>query len=127
MEIVTNFIFLGSEMTADCDCSHKIKRRLLLGRKTITKPCQFIKKHSHYFADQVKALVFPLVMYRCESWTKKKVECRRTAALKLCWGRLLRVPWTARSHKSIQKEIHPEYSLEGPMLKLKLQFFGHLI
>ena len=111
-------IFLGFKITADGDCSHKIKRLLLLGRKTLPT-----KVHI------VEAMVFPVVIYKCESWTIKKAQCQRTDAFELwCWGRLLRVPWTARrSNQSILKEINPEYSLEGLMLKLKLQYFGHLM
>ena len=130
VEIVACFIFLGSEITADCDCSHKIKRRMLLGRKAMTNLVSLLKSTVTVLLTKVyivKALFFPLVMYRYESWTEKKAECWRIDALKLCWERLLRVPWTARSHQSILKEIQPEYSLEGLMLKLKLQFFGHLM
>ena len=118
-----------SKITAVGDCSHEIKRRLLLGRKIYDQPKQHIIKQSHYFANKarkvhlVKAMVFPVVMYRCESWTVKKAECQRIDAFELwCWRRLLRVPWTARrSNQSILKEISPEYSLEGLMLRLKLQ------
>ena len=175
METVTDFIFLGSKITADGDRSHEIKRRLLLGRKAMTnlrlvaqscpilcnpmgppgpsvhrdspgkntgvgchailqddKPRQHIKKQRHYFATEVhlvKAMVFPAVMYGCESWVTKKAECQGIDGFELwCWRRLLRVPWTARrSNQSILEEISPEYSLEGLMLKLKLQYFGHLM
>ena len=112
-----------SKITADGACSHEITRRLLLGRKSYDKPQQSIKVHI------VKAMVFPVVMYGCESWTIKKTECQRNDAFELwCWRRLLRVPWTARrSNQSILKEINSEYSLEGLMLKLKLQYFGDLM
>ena len=131
MEAVIDFVFLGSKITADGDCSHEIKRHLLLGRR-YAQPRQLIKKQRHYFAKKgqsSQAMVFPVVMYGCESWTVKKPECRRIDAFELwCWRRLLRVPWTARrSNQSILKEISPEYSLEGLMLKLKLQYFGHLM
>ena len=114
METVTGFIFLGSKITADGDCSHKIKRPLLLGRKAMTN---------------LKAMVFPVVMYGCERWTIKKAECRRIDAFELwCYRRLLRVPWTARrSNQSILKEISSEYALEGLMLKLKVQYLGYLM
>ena len=124
METVTDVIFLGSKIIADGDCSHEIKRWLLLGRKALTSLDSIIKKQRHYFADKihlVKAMVFPVVMYGCESWTIKKAECWRIDAFELwCWRRLLRVPWTARSNQSILKEISPEYSLEELMLKLSL-------
>ena len=131
-EAMTDFIFLGSKITADGDCSHEIKRRLLLGRKSYDKPRQHIKKQTHYFADKVlssQSYVFPVAMYGCESWTIQKPEHQRIDAFELMfWKRLLRVPWTAReSSKSILKEISPEYSLERLMLKLKLQHFGHLM
>ena len=130
METVTDFIFLGFKITADGDYSHEIKRHLLLGRKAMTNP-DCIKKQAHYLCQQslVKAMLFPEVMYGCESWTIKKDECWRIDAFELwCWTRLLRVPWTARrSNQSILKEISPEYSLGGLMLKLKLQYFGHLV
>ena len=131
METVTDFIFLGFKITVDGDCSHEVKRRLLLGRKAMTNR-QCIKKQRHYFAKKVhlvKVRIFPVVTYGCESCTIKKAEHRRIDAFELwCWKRLLRVPWTARrSNQSILKEISPEYSLEGLMLKLKLQSFGHLI
>ena len=129
---VSDFIFLGSKITADGDCSHEIKRHLLLGRKVMTKPRQHIQKQKHYLPTKVrliKAMVFPVVMYGCESWTVKKAERRRIDAFELwCWRRLLRVPWTERrSNQSILKEISPGCSLEGMMLKLKLQYFGHLM
>ena len=132
MEIVTDFIFLGSKITADSDCSHEIKRRLLHGRKAMTNLDSILKSRDITLSTKVhlvKAIVFPVVMYGCESWTIKKAECRRIDAFELwCWRRLLRVPWTAkRSNQSILKEISPEYSLEGLMLKLKLQYFGHLM
>ena len=132
METVTDFIFLGSKITADGDCSHEIKRHLLLGRKAMTDLDGVLKNRDVTLPKMVhlvKALVFPVVMYRCESWTIKKAEDRRIDAFELwCWRRLLRVPWTARrSNQSILKEMSPEYSLEGLMLKLKLQYFGHLM
>ena len=131
METVTDFIFLGSKITADGDCSHEIKRCLLLGRKAMTNLNSVLKSRDISLPTKVhlvKAMVFPVVMYGCESWTIKKAECQRIEAFKLwCWGRLLRVPWTARrSNQSVLKEITPEYSLEGLMLKLKLQCIGHL-
>ena len=126
MERVTDFIFLGSRITADGDCSHEIKRRLLLGRKAITHLDSILKSRDVTLPTKVqlvKAMVFPVVMYGCESWTVKKAERRRIDAFELwCWRRLLRVPWTVRrSNQSILKEISPEHSLEGLMLKLKLQ------
>ena len=132
METVTDFNFLGSKITADGDCSHEIKRRLLLGRKVKTNLDSILKSRDISLPTKihpVKAMVFPVVMYGCESWTIKKAECQRIDAFELwCWRRLLRVPWTARrSHQSIIKEISPEYSLEGLGLKLKLQYFGHLM
>ena len=132
METVTYFIFLVSKITADGDCSHEIKRCLLLGRKTMTNLDSILKSRDITLPTKVhlvKAMVFPVVMYGCESWIIKKVEHQRIDALELwCWGRLLRVPWTARrSNQSILKEISPDYSLEGLMLKLRLQYFGHLI
>ena len=131
VETLADFIFLGSKITADGDCRHKIKRRLILGRKAMTNLDSILKTRDNTFSTKVclvKAMVFPVVMYGCESWTIKKAECRRIDAFKLsCWRRLLRVPWTARrSNQPILKEISPEYSLEGLMLKLKLQYFGHL-
>ena len=131
IEIVTDFIFLGSKMTADADCSHEIKRRLLLGRKTMTNLDSILESRDITLPTKVhlvKAMVFPVVMYRCESWTIKRAEHRRIVAFELwCWRRLLRVPCTARSNQSILKEISPEYSLEGLMLKLIPQYFGHLM
>ena len=126
VETVSNLIFLGSKITADGDCSHEIKRRLLLGRKAMTNLDSIVKNKDIILPTKVclvKVTVFPVVMYGCESWTIKKAECRRIDAFELwCWRRLLRVPWTARrSNQSILKEISPEYSLEGLMLKLKLQ------
>ena len=128
METVTDFIFLGSKITADGDCSHEIKRRLLLGRKVMTNLDSIFKSRDITLPTKVhlvKAMVFPLVMYGCESWTVKKAECQRIDAFELlCWRRLLRVPWTAkRSNQSILN-ISPGISLEGMMLKLKLQYFG---
>ena len=125
-------IFLGSKITADGECSHEIKRRLLLGRKAMTKLDSILKSRDVTLPTKVhlvKSMVFPVVMYGCESWTIKKVEHRRTDAFELWyWRRLLGFPWTARrSNQSILKEFSPEYSLEGLMLKLKLQYFGHLI
>src|SRR5574337_23786 len=125
-------IFLGSKITADGDCSHEIKRRLLLGRKVMTNLDSTFKSRDITLPTKVclvKAMIFPVVMYGCESWTVKKAEHRRIDAFELrCWRRLLRVPWTARrSNQSILKEISPECSLEGLMLKLKLQHFGHLV
>ena len=130
METVTDFIFLGSKIAADGDCSHEIKRCLLLGRKAMPNLDSILKSRDITLLSKVhivKAMVFPIVMYGCESWTIKKVEHQRTDAFELCcWRRLLRVPWTARrSKQSILKEINPEYSLER--LKLKLQYFGHLM
>ena len=125
-------IFLGSKITADGDCSHEIKRCLLLGRKAMTNLDSILKSRDITFPTKVhlvKAMVFPVVIYGCESWTIKKAECQRIDAFELwCWRRLLRVSWTARrSNQSILKEISLEYSLEGLMLKLKLQYFGHLM
>ena len=124
--------FLGSKITADGDCSHEIKRRLLLGRKVMTNLDSILKSRDITLPTKVrlvKAKVFPVVMYGCESWTVKKAECRRIDAFELwCWKRLLRVPWTARrSNQSILKQVSPGCSLEGLMLKLKLQYFGHLV
>ena len=129
METVTDFIFLGSKITADGDCSHEIKRCLLLGRKAVTNILKSRDITLPTKVHLVKTVIFAIVMYGCESWTIKKAECWRIDAFELwCWRRLLRVPWTARrSNQSILKEISPEYSLEGLMLKLKLQYFGHLI
>ena len=125
-------MFLGSKITADGDCSHEIKRRLLLGRKVMTNLDSILKSRDITVLTKVrlvKAMVFPMVMYGCESWTVKKAERQRIDAFELCcWRRLLRVPWTAkRSNQSILKEISPGISLEGMMLKLKLQYFGHLM
>ena len=130
MKTVTHFIFLGSKMTADGDCSHEINRCLLLGRKAVTNLDSILKSRDITLRTKVhivKAMAFPVVMYGCESWTVKKAERRRIDAFDLwCWRRLLRVPWTARrSNQSILKEINPEYSLEG--LMLRLQYFGHLM
>ena len=132
METVRDFIFLGSKITADGDCSHEIKTRLLLGRKVVTNLDSIFKSRDIILPTKVhlvKAMVFPVVMYGCENWIIKKAEHQRIDAFKLwCWRRLLSVPWTARrSNQSIRKEISPEYSLEGLMLKLKLQSFGHLM
>ena len=132
VEIVSNFIFWGSKITADGDCNHEIKRHLLLGRKAMTNLGSILKSRDITLLTEVcliKAMVFPVVMYGCESWTIKKSECRRIDAFELwCWRRFLRVPWTARrSTQSILKEISPGCSLEGLMLKLKLQYFGHLM
>ena len=129
METVTDFIFLGSKVTADSDCSHEIKRHLLLGRKAIINLDSILKSRDITLLIKVhlvKAMVFPVVMYGCESWTRKKAECGRIDAFKLwCWRRLLRVPWTAR--RSILKEINRKYSLKGLMVKLKLQHFDYLM
>ena len=131
-ETVTNFILGGSKITADSDCSHEIKRRLLLGRKVMTNIDSILKSKDITLPIKVclvKAMIFPVVMYGCEIWTIKKAERQRIDAFELwCWRRLLRVPWTAgRSNQSIIKEISPAYSLEGLMLKLKLQYLGHLM
>ena len=131
-ETMTDFIFLGSQITANGDCSHEIKRCLLFGRKAMTNLDSILKSGDITLPTKVhlvKAMVFPVVMYGCESWTIKKAECQRIDVFELwCWRRLLRVPWTVRrSNQSILKEISPEYSLEGLMLKLKLQYFGHLM
>ena len=125
METVTDFIFLGSKITVNGDCSHEIKRHLLPGQKAMTNLDITLLKKIHL----VKAMVFPVLMYGCESWTIKKAEHRRTDAFDLCcWRSLLKIPWTARrSNQSILEEINPEYSLEGLMLKLKLQSLGHLM
>ena len=132
VETVSNFIFLGFKITIDGDCSHEIKSRLLLGRKAMTNLDSILKSRDITLLTKVhliKTMVFPVVMYGCESWTIKKAELWRTDAFELwCRRRLLRVPWTARrSNQSILKEISPEYSLEGLILKLKLQLFGHLM
>ena len=132
VEMVTDFIFLGSKITADSDCSHEIKRRLLLGRKVMTNLDSILKSKDITLPAKVhlvKAMVFPVVMYGCENWTVKKAELERIDAFELWyWRRLLRVPWTARRfNQSILKVISPECSLEGLMLKMKLQYFGHLM
>ena len=132
VETVADFIFLGSKIIADGDFSHEIKRRLLLGIKVVTKLDGILKSRDITLSTKVhlvKAVVFPVVMYVCKSWTVKKAECQRINTFELwCWRRLLRVPWTAkRSNQSILKEISPGCSLEGLMLKLKLQSFGHLM
>ena len=132
VETVADFIFLGSKITAGGDCSHEIKRQLLLGRKVMTNLDSIFKSTDITLPTKVhlvKAMVFPLVMYGCERWTIKKAECRRIDAFELwCWRRLLRVPWTAKtSSQSILKEISPGCSLEGLMLKLKLQYFNYLM
>ena len=132
VETVTGFIFLGSKITADGDCSHEIKRRLLLGRKVMTNLYSIFKSRDITLLTKVrlvKAMVFPVVIYGCESWTIKKAEHGRIDAFELwCCKRLLRIPWTARrSNQSILMEISPGFSLEGLMLKLKLQYFGHLM
>ncbi|KAB0386630.1 hypothetical protein FD755_001586 [Muntiacus reevesi] len=131
VETVADFILGGSKISADGDCSHEIKKCLLLGRKVMTNLDSILKSRDITLSTKVhlvKAMVFPVVMYGCESWTIKKTEHQKMDAFELwCWRRLLRVPWTARrSNQSILKEINPEYSLEGLMLKLKPQYFGHL-
>ena len=131
METVRDFIFLGSKITADGDCSHEIKRQLFFGRKVLNLD-SILKSRDIILPTKVclvKAMIFPVVKYGCESWTRKKAESQRIDAFELwCWRRLLRVPWiTRRSNQSILKEISPEYSLEGLLLKLKLQYFGHLM
>ena len=130
MEVVTDFLFWGSKIIADGDCSHEIRRQLLLDRKVTTNLDRVLKSRGIILRTKVrivKAMVFPVVTYSCESWTVKKVECQRIDAFELCcWRRLLKVPWTAkRSNQSILRELNSEYSLEG--LKLKLQYFGHLM
>ena len=132
METATDFLFLGSKITADSDCSHEIKTHFLLGRKTMTNLGIILKSRDITLLTKVhivKAMVFLVVICGCESWTIKKAECQRSAAFELwCWRRLFRVPWTARrSNQSILKEIISGCSLEGPMLNLKLQYFGHLM
>ena len=132
VKTVSDFIFWGSKITADGDCSHEIKRHLLLGRIVMTNLDSILKSRDITLPAKVcliKAMVFPVVMYGCESWTIKKAEHQRIDAFEPgCWGRLLRVPWTTRrSNQSILREIGPEYSLEGLMLKVKLQYFGHLM
>ena len=132
VETVSDFILGGSKITADGDCSHEMKRRLLLGRKVMTNLDSILQSRDITLPTKVhlvKAMVFPVVMYGCESWTVKKAEWQRIDAFELwCWRRLMRVPWTARrSNQSILKELSPEYSLKGLILKLKLQYFGHLM
>ena len=132
METVADFIFLGCKITSDSDYSHKTKRHLLLGRKAMTNLDSILKSRDSTLLLKihlVKAMVFPVVMYGCKSWTMKRVECQRIDAFELrCWRRFLRVPWTTRrSNQSILKEIDPEYSLEGLILKRKLRYFGHLM
>ena len=132
METVSDFIFWGSKITADGDCSHEIKRRLLLGRKVMTNLDSILKSRDITLPIKVllvKAMVFPVIMYGCDIWTVKKAKCQRIDAFELwCWRRLLRVPWTARrSNQSILKKTSPGCSLEGLMLRLKLQYFGHLM
>ena len=132
MDTVADFISLGSKITVDGDYSHEIKRCFLIGRKAMTNLDSILKSRDITLPTkvcQVRAMVFPVVMYGCESWTIKKDECQRIDAFELwCWRRLLRVPWTARrSNQSMLKEISPEYSLEGLMLRLKLQYFGHVM
>ena len=132
METVADFIFFGAKITADSDCSHEIKRHLLLVRKVMTNLDSILKSRDITLSTKVclvKGMVFPVVTYGCESWAIKKAERQRIDAFELwCWRRLLRIPWTARrSNQSIRKEISPEYSLEGLMLKLKVQYFGHLM
>ena len=132
VDTVTDCIFLSSKITADGDCSHEIKRRLLLGRNAMTNLDSIFKRRDITLPTKVclvKAMAFPVIIYGCESWTVKKGECRRINAFELwCWRRLLRVPWTARrSNQSILKDISPGCSLEALMLKLKLQYFGHLM
>ena len=131
VETVTDFIFWGSKITADADCSHEIKRGLVLGRKAMKNLDSVLKSRDISLPTKVcmiKGIVFPVVMYRCENWTIKKAEHQRFDASALwCWRRLLRISWTARLNQPTLKEINPEYSLEGLMLKLKFQYFGHLI
>ena len=132
VETVADFMFWGSKITVDGDCSHEIKKRLLLGRKVMTNLDSILKSIDITLPTKVclvKAMVFPVVMYECESWSVKKAECQRIDAFELwCWRRLLRVPWTARrSNQSTLKETSPGISLEGMMLELKLQYFGHLM
>ena len=132
LETESYFIFLGSKITVDSDCSHEIKTCLLLERKALTNPDSVLESRDITFPTKVhivKAMLFPAVMYGCDSWTIKKAKCRRIDAFELwCWRRLLRIPWTARrSNQSIRKENSSEYSLEGLMVQLKLQYFGHLM
>ena len=131
-ETVTDFIFVGSKITAEGDCNHEIKKTLFLGRKSMTNLDSILRSRDITLSTKVhliRAMVFPVVMYGCEIWTIKQAECRRIDASEpWCWRRLLRVPWTSRrSNQSTLKEINPEYSLEGLILKLKLQYFGHLM
>ena len=133
VKTMADFIFLVSKITTDGDCSHKIKRHLLLGKKAMTNLDSTLESFADFTlltnVHIVKAMVFPVVMYGCESWTIKKAECQRIDTFEVwCWRRFMRVPWTARkSNQSLLKEINPEYSLEGLMLTLKFQYFGHLI
>ena len=132
VEVVTDFLFLGSKITADSDCSHELRRCLLFGRKAMTNLESVLKSRNFTLPTKVhivKAMVFPVVMYSCESWTVKKAECQGIDAFELwCWRRLLKFPWTARrSNQSIFRDINPEYWLKGLLLKLKLQYFGHLM
>ena len=132
VEVVTDFLFLGFKITVDSDCSHEIRRCLFLGRKVMTNLDSVLKRRDITMLTQVcivKPMVFPVVTYGSESWTLKKAECERNDGFELwCWRRLLKVPWRAkRSNQSILREINPKYSLEGLMLKLKLQYFGHLM
>ena len=129
VETVTDFLFLDSKVTVDGDYSHKIKRCLLLGRKAMRNPDAELKNRDITLLPKIKAIIFPVVMYGYESWIIKQAECQRIDAFELwCWTRLLRVPWTARrSNQSILKKVNPEYSLEGLLLKQKLQYFGHLM
>ena len=131
VEVVTDFLILASKITVDGDCSHEIRRRLLLDRRVMTNVERMLKSRDITLPTKVcrvKVMAFPVVMYRCDGWTVKRVEHKRIDAFELrCWRKLLRVPWSARrSNQSIWKEINPEYSLKGLMLKLKLQYFGHL-
>ena len=131
VEVVTDFLFLDSKITADGDSNHEIRRHLLLGRKAVTNLDSMLKSRDSTLLMKVhivKAMGFPVMTYGYESWTIKKTECQRIDAFELwCWGILLRVPWTERSNQSILRETNPEYSLEGLILKLKLQYFGHLM
>ena len=132
VEVVTDFLFFGSKITGNSDCSHEIRKRLLLGREAMTNLDSVLKSRDITLSTEVcraKAIVFPVVPYGCENWTVKKAECQRIDDFKLwCWRRLRKAPWMARrSNQSILREINPEYSLEGLMLKLKLQYFGHLM
>ena len=130
VEVVTDFLFLGSKITVEGDCSHEIRKWLLLGRKAMTNLDNVLKGDITLLKKVciVKAMIFPVVTYGCDNWTVKKAEHQRIDAFELwCWRRLLRVPWTARSNQSILKEINPEYSLEWLILKVKLQYFGHLM